>query len=139
MTSAIRTQRTKQARTTTTAALKKWAHNVHYHDGCCHGSNGKLLVSCASHALSDGDFSANKSNGNCTLENYHLDSFHILQKRSNVGHKSPENNALVEAGVYPNLDAIFHNDVTVDSFLKAFQDNPGLSICDTNDGFKFKN
>ncbi len=112
---------------------------MHYHDGCCHGSNGKLLVSCASHALSDGDFSANKSNGNCTLENYHLDSFHILQKRSNVGHKSPENNALVEAGVYPNLDAIFHNDVTVDSFLKAFQDNPGLSICDTNDGFKFKN
>ncbi len=112
---------------------------MHYHDGCCHGSNGESLVSPASHALNDSDFSANKSNRNFTPEKYHLDSFHIPQKRSNVGHKSPENNALVEVGVYPDLDAIFHDDVTVDSFLKAFQDNPGLSIRDTNDGFKFKN
>jgi hypothetical protein len=56
-----------------------------------------------------------------------------------VGHKSPENNALVEAEVSPDLDAIFDNDVTVDSFLKAFQKDPGLSMCDTNDASKFKN
>ncbi len=92
-------------------------------------------------ALSDGDLSANKSSGNCTLENYHLDSFHIPQKRKvgNVGHKFPENNALVEAGVSSDLDAIFNNNVTMDSFLKAFKDNPGLSICNTKDEFKFKN
>ncbi len=56
-----------------------------------------------------------------------------------MGHKSPENNALVEAGVSPELDAIFKDDVTMDSFLKAFQKDPGLSICDTDDAFKFKN
>ncbi len=56
-----------------------------------------------------------------------------------MGHKSPENNALVTAGLSPDLDAIFDNDVMVDSFLKAFQDYPGLSIHDTNDAFKFKN
>jgi hypothetical protein len=52
-----------------------------------------------------------------------------------VGHKSPENNALVEAGISKDLDAIFDNDVTVDSFLKAFQ--AGLSMRDTNNMFKF--
>ncbi len=56
-----------------------------------------------------------------------------------MGHKSPENNALVEAGISQNLDAIFDNDVTVDSFLKAFHKNPSLSMRDTNDVFKFKN
>ncbi len=56
-----------------------------------------------------------------------------------MGHKSPEKNAFVEAGVSLDLDAIFDNDVTVDSFLRAFQENPGLSICNTNDAFKFKN
>ncbi len=45
-----------------------------------------------------------------------------------MGHKSPENNALVEAVVSPDLDAIFDNDITVDSFLKVFQKYPGLSI-----------
>jgi hypothetical protein len=63
----------------------------------------------------------NDSGKNCTPENYHLDSFHIPQKRKvgEVGHKSPENDALVEAGVSPDLDAIFDNDVIMDSFLKA--------------------
>jgi hypothetical protein len=56
-----------------------------------------------------------------------------------VGHKSPEKYALVEVEVSPDLDAIFDNEVTVVSFLKAFQDNLGLSICDTNGAFKFKN
>jgi hypothetical protein len=56
-----------------------------------------------------------------------------------VGHKSSENNALVEAGVSTDLDAIFDDDLTMDSFLKAFQDDTGLSICDTDDAFKFKN
>jgi hypothetical protein len=45
-----------------------------------------------------------------------------------VGHKSPEYNALVEAGISQDLDAIFDDDVTVDSFLKAFQEDPGLSM-----------
>jgi hypothetical protein len=72
---------------------------------------------------------------------HHLDSFHNPKKRKvgNVGHKSPENNALVKAGVSPDLDAISNNDVTMDSSLKAFQDDPGLSIHGTNDAFKFKN
>jgi hypothetical protein len=85
--------------------------------------------------------SANKSGGNCTPENYHLDSFHIPKKRKvgNVAHKSPENNALVEAGISQDLDAIFNNDVTVDLLLKAFQEKPGLSMLDTNDAFKFRN
>ncbi len=69
---------------------------MHYHEGCCHSSNDKSLGSCASPALSDGDLSVNESGRNCSLENYHLDSFHIPKKRQvgNVGHKSPENNAL---------------------------------------------
>jgi hypothetical protein len=85
--------------------------------------------------------SANKSCRNCTPENYHLDSFHIPQKRKvgNLGHKSPGNNALVEAGVSLDVDTIFDDDNIVDSFLKVFQDNPGLSICDMDDAFKFKN
>jgi hypothetical protein len=121
--------------------VKKRAHDVHYHDGRHHGSNNKSLISCTSPALSDGKLRSNESGENCTLENYHLDSFHIPKKRKvgNVGHKSPENNALLEAGVSPDLDAIFDNDVTVDSFLKAFQKDPGLSKCNTNDPFKFKN
>ncbi len=120
---------------------KKRAHDVHYHDGRHHGSNNKSLVSHASPALSDGDLNTNESNRNCTPENYHLDSFYIPKKRKvgNAGHKSPENNALVEAGVSPDLDAIFNNDITMDSFLKAFQDNPSLCIRDTNDAFKFEN
>ena len=56
-----------------------------------------------------------------------------------MGHKSPENNTLVEAGVSPDLDAIFNDDVSMDSFLKAFQKDPGLAIRNTNDTFKFKN
>ncbi len=56
-----------------------------------------------------------------------------------MSHKSSENNALVEAGVSPDLDAIFDDDFSVDSFLKAFQKKPGLAIRDTNDAFKFKN
>jgi hypothetical protein len=50
-----------------------------------------------------------------------------------------ENYALVEAGVSPDLDAIFDDDVTVDSYLKVFQNDPSLSIFDTNDVFNFKN
>jgi hypothetical protein len=56
-----------------------------------------------------------------------------------VGHKSSEKNALVKAVVSPDLDAIFDDDVTVDSILKAFQDILSLSIWDTNGMFKFKN
>jgi hypothetical protein len=140
-TSAARIQRIKHTQTTTPTTLKKCAHNVHYHDSRRHGSNSKLFVSCTSPALSNGELSANKGIGNCTLENYHLDSFHIPKKRKvgNVGHKSPENNALVEAGISQDLDAIFDNDVTVDSFLKAFQKDPVLSMCNTDDAFKFKN
>ena len=121
--------------------VKKRANNVHYHDGHRHGSDNKSLVSCASPALNDSDLSGNKSGGNCTPDNYQLDSFHIPKKRKlcNVGHKSPENNALVEAGVSPELDAIFKDDVTMDSFLKAFQKDLDLSMRDTNDAFKFKN
>jgi hypothetical protein len=52
---------------------------------------------------------------------------------------SPENNALVKTEVSPDLDAIFDNDLTVDSFVNAFENNPGLSIHGTNDAFKFKN
>jgi hypothetical protein len=114
---------------------------VYYHDGRHHGSNDKLLVSCTSPPLSNGKLSANKSGGNRTPENYHLESFHIPKKRKvgNVGHKSLENNALVEAGISPDLDAIFEDDITVDSFLKAFQKDPGLSMRNTNDALKFKN
>ncbi len=54
-----------------------------------------------------------------------------------MGHKSSENNALVEEGITQDLDAIFDNDITVDSFLKAFQKDPGLSMRNTNDAFKF--
>jgi hypothetical protein len=39
----------------------------------------------------------------------------------------------------PDLDAIFDNDVTMDSFLKAFQDDPGLPLQNANDAFKIKN
>ncbi len=56
-----------------------------------------------------------------------------------MGHKSPENNALVEAGISPDLDAIYNNDVTADSFLNASQKDPGLSMRDTDGAFKFKN
>ncbi len=121
--------------------VKKGTHDVHYHDGCCQGSNNELLVSCMSPAPSSDELSANKSGRNCTPENYHLDSFHIPKKRKvgNVGHKSPENNALVEAGISQDLDAIFDNDITMDLFLKALQDDPGLSMRNTNSAFKFKN
>ncbi len=70
-----------------------------------------------------------------------LYSFHNPKKRTvvDVGHKSPENNALVEAGISQNLNAIFDNDVTVDLFLKPFQEDPVLSMCNTDDVFKFKN
>ncbi len=114
---------------------------MHFHDTRRHCSNNKSLVSCASPALSDGDSSPNESGRNRILENYHLDIFHIPKKRKvgDVGHKSPENNALVEAGVSSDLDAIFEDDVTVDSFLKAFQKDPSLSMRNTNDTFKFKN
>jgi hypothetical protein len=121
--------------------VKKCTHNKHYHDGCCHSSNDELLGSHASPALSDGDLSVNECSRNCSPGNYHLDGIHIPKKRKvgNVGHKSPENNAIVKTGVSPDLDAIFDDDVTVDSFVKAFENNPGLSIHDTNDTFKFKN
>jgi hypothetical protein len=56
-----------------------------------------------------------------------------------VGHKFPENNALVEVGISQNLDAIFDDDITMDLFLKAFQEDPGLPMRNTNDAFKFKN
>jgi hypothetical protein len=114
---------------------------VHYHDGHCPSSNDELLGFCASPTLSDGNLSANKSSGNCSPENYHLDSFHIPNKRKvgNVGHKSPENDALVKTGVSPDLDAIFNDDVIMDSFVKTFETNHGLSIHGTNDAFKFKN
>jgi hypothetical protein len=90
---------------------------------------------------SNDKLSVNESGGNCTPENYHLDSFHIPKKRKvgDVGHRSPENNALVEVGISQDLDAIFDNDLTVDLFLKAFQEDPSLSMHDTNDAFKFKN
>jgi hypothetical protein len=83
----------------------------------------------------------NKSGGDRTPENYHLDSFHIPKKRKvgNVGHKSPGNNALVEPDFSWNLDAIFDNDVTVDLFLKAFQEDSGLAMRNDDDAFKFNN
>ncbi len=91
--------------------------------------------------LSNGKLSANESGRNRTLENYHLNRFYIPKKGKvgDVGHKSPENNALVEVGISQDLDAIFDDDVTVDLFLKAFQEDPSLSMRNTNDTFKFKN
>ncbi len=114
---------------------------MHYYDGCHHGSTNELLVSCTSPTLSNGKLKANKSGGYCTPENYHLDSFHIPKKRKvgNVGHKSPENNALVKARISQDLDAIFDNDITMDSFHKASQEDPSLPMRNTNDVFKFKN
>ncbi len=55
-----------------------------------------------------------------------------------MGNKSPEDNALVVVGISQDLDAIFNDDITVDWFLKAFQEDPGLSMCNTDDAFKFK-
>jgi hypothetical protein len=89
---------------------------------------------------SNDELSANKSGGDCTRENYHLDSFYIPKKRKvgNVDHKSPGNNALVEPDFSQNLDVIFDNDVTVDSFLKALQEDSGLAMHDEDDAFNFK-
>jgi hypothetical protein len=61
--------------------IKKQAHNVHYHDGRRHGSEDESLTSCTSAVPSNDELSANKSGGDCTPENYHLDSFHIPKKR----------------------------------------------------------
>ncbi len=89
-------------------------------------------------APSNEELNVNKSGGNCTPENYHLDSFHISKKTKvgNVGHKSPENNALVEPGFSWDLDAIFDDD---DLFLKALQEDSGLSMRNDDDVFNFKN
>jgi hypothetical protein len=116
-------------------SAQKHAHNVHYHDGHHHGSDDKSLVSCTSATPSNDKLSANKSGGNCTLENYHLDSFHISKKRKvgDVGHKSPVNNPLVEP-VSQDLDASFNDD---GSFLKAHQEDSGLSMRNDNDVFNF--
>jgi hypothetical protein len=121
--------------------VKQRAHDVHYHDGRCHGSNDESLTSCTIAAPSNDELSANESSGNCTPENNHLDSFHIPKKRKvgDVGHKSPGKYALVELGFSQDLDAIFNDDVTVDSFLKALQEDSGLSMRDDNDAFNFKN
>jgi hypothetical protein len=88
-------------------------------------------------APSNNELSAKESSGNCTLENYHLDSFHISKKRKvdNVGHKSPGNDALVEPGFSWDLDAIFDND---DLFLKTLQEDSGLSMRNNDDVFNFK-
>jgi hypothetical protein len=56
-----------------------------------------------------------------------------------VGHKSTGNNALVEPDFSWNLDAIFDNDITVDLFLKAFQEDSGLAMRNDDDAFKFNN
>ncbi len=92
-------------------------------------------------ARSNNELSVNKSSGEYALENYHLDSFQLAKKRKvgDVGHKSPGNNALVEPDFSQNLDAIFDNDVMVDSFLKAFQEDSGLAMRNDNDAFKFNN
>jgi hypothetical protein len=45
----------------------------------------------------------------------------------------------VEAGISQDMDAIFNDDFTMDFFFKAFQEDPGLSMRNTNDAFKFKN
>ncbi len=84
---------------------------------------------------------ANKSGGEYAPENYHLDSFQLAKKRKvgDVGHKSTGNNALVEPDFSWNLDAIFDNDITVDLFLKAFQEDSGLAMRNDDDAFKFNN
>jgi hypothetical protein len=81
--------------------IKKQAHDVHYHDGRRHGSRGKLLASCTSAAPSNNELSVNKSGGNRTPENYHLDSFHIPKKRKvgNVG-TSPQKIMHLWSGVF---------------------------------------
>ncbi len=83
----------------------------------------------------------NKSGGEYAPENYHLDSFQLVKKRKvgDVGHKSPRKNGLVEPDFSQNLDAIFDDDIMVDLFLKAFQEDSGLVMLDDNDGFKFNN
>ncbi len=89
-------------------------------------------------APSNKELSVNESGRSCTPENYRLDSFHISKKRKvgNVGHKSPENNALMEPVFSWDLDAIFEDD---DLFLKALQEDSCLSMRDDDDVFNFKN
>jgi hypothetical protein len=114
---------------------------VHYHDSHHPGSEDELLASRTSAVHSNDKLSANESGGEYALENYHLDSFQLVKKRKvgNVGHKSPGNNALVEPDFSRNLDAIFDDDVTVDSFLMAFQEESGLAMRDDDEAFKFNN
>jgi hypothetical protein len=121
--------------------IKKQAHDVHYHDGRHPGSEDKLLASRTSAVRSNDELSANKSGGEYAPENYHLDSFQQAKKRKvgDVGHKSSGNNTLVEPDFSWNLDAIFNDDVTADSFLKAFQEDSGLAMRDDDDAFKFNN
>jgi hypothetical protein len=121
--------------------IKKRAHDMHYHDGRHHGSKDELLTSCTSAAHSNDELSANESGGEYAPENYHLDSFQQAKKRKvgDVGHKSSGNNTLVEPDFSWNLDAIFNDDVTADSFLKAFQEDSGLAMRDDDDAFKFNN
>ncbi len=130
-----------QVRNNNNNYVKKQAHNVHYHDGHHPGSKDKLLTSRMSAVHSNNELSANKSGREYTPENYHLDSFQLAKKRKvgNVGHKSPGNNALVELDFSRNSDAIFDDDVTVDSFLKAFQEDSGLAMRNDDDVFKFNN
>ena len=114
---------------------------MHYHDGRHPGSKDESLASRTSAARSNDELSANESGKEYAPENYHLDSFQLAKKRKvgDVGHKSPGNNALVEPDFSQNLDAIFDNDVMVDSFLKAFQEDSGLAMRNDNDAFKFNN
>jgi hypothetical protein len=130
-----------QVRNNNNNYVKKRAHDVHYHDDRRPGSEDESLASRTSAARSNNELSTNKSIGEYAPENNHLDSFQLDKKRKvgNVGHKSPGNNALVEPDFSRNLDAIFNNDVTVDSFLKNFQEDSGLAMHNDNDAFKFNN
>jgi hypothetical protein len=45
----------------------------------------------------------------------------------------------VEPDFSQNLDAIFNNDITVDLFLEALQEDSGLSMRNDGDAINFKN
>jgi hypothetical protein len=61
--------------------IQKRAHDVHYHDSHRHSSNEELLVFYTSPVPSNNELSSNKSIGNRTPENYHIDSFHTPPRR----------------------------------------------------------
>ena len=123
----------KNQRSASNNNYNKRTHDAHYNDERYLSSQDESPEEHRTPQPSDDEGEVSASAEASPIENYHLDTVRIPKKRrmGDVPHKSPGNKALVSSGsdtqhrmsLNLEMDEMFHDDVSIDSFLGQIDDS----------------